>query len=504
MQVVEHDLLASAVAEFGDLAQLGAVCAAFVPSPVQVGSRERGTGFRIASVVRSSYAGRCAVGGLPRWWGSDRKVFMAGRQIGILFPDNSALARLRRVVDVANDREGHTSSCTLSFEIPDRMKTKVVLIAHGESILFAAEVEKCTRADDLRWAFSFRSVFKMRYQLRLSMVEAQLASSQRRPIKEGGGAFTDNASAKVLQFLVDHDRSLGEYLDASFGYQFSGSSSRIARMAQERDALASIIAFTGFSGLGPEGGLLSEDEKLSISERDSFLPRSGARPPREDALIEHDANNFLGWTPQASDELGVRVYSDGRDRTLRVMNVNRTLIEEDLGPDLLYYHVQRRCFVLVQYKRMVKAHAVWRYRVDEHFRDQLSKMRDLDSVCAKSADTGQFRLTAEPGFVKICKLESFDIDSLSSVSGMCMPRAQVEMHIKRFEESGESAVFSYETVKEYMTSTLFSQLVAYGYIGSSGVGTEIVAREIESALTRSGSAVVGVLDDPSGQRPSWN
>ncbi|MGK8509650.1 hypothetical protein ACRS5S_16910 [Nocardia asiatica] len=35
---IEHDLLASAIAEFGDLAeQLGGVGAAFVPSPVQVG-----------------------------------------------------------------------------------------------------------------------------------------------------------------------------------------------------------------------------------------------------------------------------------------------------------------------------------------------------------------------------------------------------------------------------------------------------------------------------------
>ncbi|MBF6352876.1 hypothetical protein IU448_28265 [Nocardia flavorosea] len=161
------------------------------------------------------------------------------------------------------------------------------------------------------------------------------------------------------------------------------------------------------------------------------------------------------------------------------MNVNRTRIEENLGPDLLYYHVQRRCFVLVQYKRMEKENAVWRYRVDDHFRDQLSKMRDLDSACAKVADRSDFRLTAEPGFVKICKLESFDIDSLSVVSGMCMPRAQVELHIGKFKETGKSAVFSYETVKDYMTSTLFSQLVAYGYVGSSDVGTDIVSREIE-------------------------
>ncbi|WP_195058779.1 hypothetical protein [Nocardia flavorosea] len=205
-------------------------------------------------------------------------------------------------MEVAEKGMRDTSSCTLSFEIYDRIKSKAVLIAHGKSILFAAEVEKCVKADDIRWAFSFRSVFKLSHPLRISMVEARLVASQRKPIKDRGGAFTDNASDKVLNLLVEYDRTLGEYIDSTFGYRFSGSSdSRTARIAQERDALASIIAFTGFPGLGPEEGLLLQEEKVDISERGSFLPRGKYVPPREDAMIEHDANNFLGWTPQPSD-----------------------------------------------------------------------------------------------------------------------------------------------------------------------------------------------------------
>ncbi len=182
------------------------------------------------------------------------------------------------------------------------------------------------------------------------------------------------------------------------------------------------------------------------------------------------------------------------------MSVNRWAIETRLGPDLIYYHVQRRSFVLVQYKRMIREGSIWRYRVDDHFRDQLRVMRDLDERCRQAGDDGRFRLLSTPSFVKICRLDDLNIDSLSMVSGMCMPREQVEVYLAH---PNSPQTFEYGIVRDYMTSTLFALLIANGYLGTGGASSDLVKQEIDNALNRRGSVLVGAFSDTSGQRPSW-
>ena len=149
---------------------------------------------------------------------------------------------------------------------------------------------------------------------------------------------------------------------------------------------------------------------------------------------------------------------------------------------------------------MVREGSTWRYRVDDHFRNQLKVMRDLDDQCRRAGDDGRFRLLSTLSFVKICRLDDLDIDSLSMVSGMCMPREQVEAHLAR---PNAPQVFEYGIVRDYMTSTLFALLVANGYLGTSGASSDLVKQEIDNALNRRGSVLVGALSDTSGQRPSW-
>ena len=264
---------------------------------------------------------------------------------------------------------------------------------------------------------------------------------------------------------------------------------RLNHVAQERDACATLL---GFAGLDLEDGFLDDKEIDELPGRVTFLPGSQDGVPREDPMIEHDAGTFLGWTPATTDTFGVRAYSDGRGKTMHIMNVNRSKIEEALGPDLLYYHVQRKSFVFVQYKRMTQEGQYWRYRVNNGFREQLEKMRELDEACLKAGTDGRFRLLPTPSFVKICRLDNLDIDSASMVSGMCMPRAQVESHIAA--QPG-AVVFDYDVIKEYFTSTLFAELVAQGYLGSSGPASDHVKAEVERSLNRAGGLVLGALDD---------
>ena len=423
---------------------------------------------------------------------------MTGRIVGIVFADG---VNQRYLEEVAAARlRGKSGDCQVSFSVRSRISARVVLIAYQGAVWFLARVDGDSRADDIRWTLSLRSVTGLNYPLELSRFKAVLKAPQRRPLSEQG-AFTKQATEVVLGVVLDHQHSLGPLLDELFAIRHVDlPEDRQVKFAQERDGIASLFSFTGFPGLLPEDGLLSDREAAELQNRDSFLPETQSGTPLEDPMVEHDANTFLGWSPSDSDKLGMRTYTDGAQRKLMVMSVNRWAIETRLGPDLIYYHVQRRSFVLVQYKRMIIEGSTWRYRADDHFRHQLKVMSDLDERCRIAGDDGRFRLLSTPSFVKICRLDALDIDSLSMVSGMCMPREQVEVYLAH---PNSPQTFEYGIVRDYMTSTLFALLIANGYLGTGGAASDLVKQEIDNALNRRGSVLVGAFSDTSGQRPSW-
>lgn len=423
---------------------------------------------------------------------------MPARIVAVLHADDSNWPYLRSRAASREDWGG-PGECRISFPGQSRVKARVALIAYQGAVRLVAGIDGDSSADDLRRTFSLRGLTALGRPLELNRIKAVLKASQRAPV-DGQAALSALASKKAVDVLIEHQPGLGPVLDELFAIRTVDiPAERRPALAQERDGIATLFGFTGFPGLMPKNNLVSDSEAAELAQRDSFLPQTQAGIPLEDPMIEHDANTFLGWTPARSDKLGVRSFTDGPERTLHVMSVNRWPIETRLGPDLIYYHVQRHSFVLVQYKRMIREGSAWRYRADEHFRSQLATMRGLDERCVQ-AGPGAFRLLATPSFVKICRLEDLDIDSLSMVSGMCMPRAQVDAHLERTD--GPTS-FDYDTTRDYLTSTLFATLVAYGYLGTSGRASDLVEREIDNALNRTGSVLVGAFSDTSGRRPTW-
>ncbi|MGK5673349.1 hypothetical protein ACSNOB_10985 [Micromonospora sp. URMC 106] len=356
-------------------------------------------------------------------------------------------------------------------------------------------IDDDSRADDIRWAFRLRELTQLKRPLEMSRLQAALRKDQRRPL-EHQGKLTDKASRAVLEVLLAEDPELDPVIGSLFGIRdIDLPAPRKTALAEERDSIASLCAFTDAPDLLPADGFLTEDEIGSISNRDSFLPAGPGITPREDPMVEHDANAFLGWTRQESDRLAVRTFTDGNGRTLQIMNVNRWPTETRIGTDLIYYHQQRRSFVLVQYKRMVPDGSSWRCRVDDHFRQQPDVMRTLDKKCGQGEPGGDYRMVPTPSFVKICQLDTLDVNSTSMISGMCMPREQVEKHLERPDAP---KYLDFHTVRDYLTSTLFAQLVALGCVGTSGSATTLVAREIELSLQRGKSVSVGLFTTNSG------
>jgi len=71
----------------------------------------------------------------------------------------------------------------------------------------------------------------------------------------------------------------------------------------------------------------------------------------EDVLIGHDSTRLPDWEPWPAERPDWLTFSNGREH-IRIGNVNRTPLENTLGIDLIYRHVEADTFVLIQYKRM--------------------------------------------------------------------------------------------------------------------------------------------------------
>jgi hypothetical protein len=422
---------------------------------------------------------------------------MGRRQLGIVFADDACINYLREVTD--RPTRGLSSDCRVSFPLRLRVGTSVVLILYQGAARFVAGVEDESRADDLRWRFSLKMLTPLGRPLDKSRLQAELKKSQQRPLEEQG-KLTDLASKAVLDLVISENPELDGVISSLFGGRdIDLPPDQKAALAEDRDSLATMCAFTGAPDLAPDNGFLTESEIRDISNRESFLPPMRGVRPREDPMVEHDASTFLGWTRRETDRLAVRKFTDGYGRTLEIMNVNRWPTETRLGTDLIYYHQQRDSFVLVQYKRMVPEGSLWRCRVDDHFRDQLDVMRGLDDDCLKKGIGHDYRMVPTPSFIKICRLDSLEVESTSMISGMYMPREQVERYVARPEAPKHIAP---ETFRDYLTSSMFAQLVALGCVGTAGAASIYIEQEIERSLQQGKAVNIGVFSDRTGRRPS--
>lgn len=359
----------------------------------------------------------------------------------------------------------------VGFPASERVGARIGLLTLDRTVHYVAGLEGETRSDPVRRSFVLRSLTTLDHPLPVQRLAAVLRTQQQRPIHEGGGAFTKAASELVLQALIEHQPSLGPLLN-----ELRSGPRMVHDPVEEqvRDSLVSAMAFTGHA---PE---LDEDDVA----------------PLEKDLIARDAREFLGWDAEETGTLGARRFSDGAGRVLKVMDVDRKAIEDTAGPDLIYYHVQRECFVLVQYKRMTKSGDKWVYRADKQLDKQLAAMTVIDQRCLKAEDpagAAPFRIVGTPSFVKICAQKTYAMESRSVAQGMCMPRRHVEWYLTR------GRTLSYEVVKDSLSSSAFAGLVALGLVGSSPAASDVIREELRATL---GRVVFAEFSDPTGARPT--
>lgn len=214
----------------------------------------------------------------------------------------------------------------------------------------------------------------------------------------------------------------------------------------------------------------------------------------EDVMISKDHGTFGAWTRGDQHKVGSVVFTrnvDGKTRSLTVLNVNRTPIEETLGVDLIYYNHHYRSFVMVQYKRMEQVEqedgrsiAVYR-PIDQSYKKELKNMvafmggRRAVPPNAPPA----FRLSSTPFFFKLCPKVVYDPLSTDAIKGMYLPLDYWQLLLSSpLTEGPRGGRFvTYGNAERYIDNSLFVRLVEDGWIGSGPIETDSL-----SALVRAG------------------
>jgi hypothetical protein len=368
---------------------------------------------------------------------------------------------------------------------------------------FLAHARSAKRAATVIRRIEVRHLHPVKPALPLEQLADQLPLGARAAV-DRSGALTRDHSEAVLDALTRLRPDLAEPVA-----RLAGESGwiRIISWArelfvQERDATN--VAFR-IAGLDPE--LIADAE---VPESDFHVPALATIPrvpAHEDHLIAHDAERFADWIGTEARHFATREFRKAGMR-LFIANVNRRPLEETLGVDLIYHHVDRDSFILVQYKKMERNGQQWAYRPDEHLRDQLMRMREVEQACADAEvqPPVDYRLSTQPCWIKLCKADPSVPSDGSLIGGMYLSREHFEwldQHPTLAVGPRGGSLFGFHNVPRYFGNTTFLQHVKDGWIGTRGTGSDLVRRQIEESQAGGRSVVFAALEedlDHSGRR----
>ncbi|MGW2790577.1 hypothetical protein ACWC9H_11700 [Streptomyces sp. NPDC001251] len=265
---------------------------------------------------------------------------------------------------------------------------------------------------------------------------------------------------------------------------------------EERDATGLALQLGGFDRSIIGEARFPDEDGATVP----VLATLPGHPAHEDHLVFHDAQRFSDWVGSDAEHLAKRLFQKG-DQKLFIANVNRLPAEDTLGIDLIYHHVNRDSFILVQYKKMQQVGAgrsEWGYRPDTDLDDQLERMGQVEEACTR-LDLDpllDYRLGPQPCWIKFCKAEQIAPRGDALIGGMYLAREHVEWlrqhpNLATGPRGGE--LFGYHTVPRYFDNTTFTQLVQDGWIGTRGKASEIIRAQIEASLNGSRSLVFAAL-----------
>jgi hypothetical protein len=244
----------------------------------------------------------------------------------------------------------------------------------------------------------------------------------------------------------------------------------------ERDAVRVALSIAG----------VNDDplDEWDGSSEGGFLASLAYDTP-EDMLVAHDPGRFPEWDALPGGRPDGIDFTNGRSH-VRVGNVNHTKLENVLGVDLIYRHIEANTTVLVQYKRMRRdGNGNWFYRPDAQLEKELARMRKVDRQQSTDDSPQTWRLYPRGCLLKLVRQpREFDPRSDRLLSGIYLPLEYLDELLaddSTLTDKGARRL-GYDTIDRYLTNGLFVALVRQGWIGTRGLTTRAVATLIDAAV----------------------
>jgi hypothetical protein len=235
--------------------------------------------------------------------------------------------------------------------------------------------------------------------------------------------------------------------------------------------------------------------------------------PDETGMIDYDSLHFRDWIGSDTDPpiprlrkftppvVAARSFGRG-DQKLIIYNANNGRVEDVNGVDLMYYNTYDKNFVMVQYKKFAPEESNEVVRPDDRLYSQLARMKKIDDKCSPGTSAADIRLHAKPCFLKLCHQEN-PADSIDMIRGMYLSREHFELILNSPAGLGPRGGRRVNeiTPSRHLDNNTFTWLLAYGWIGSCGTGSDFVREQVWKSLQQRGAVILGMH---VGERPLGN
>ncbi|MFL6076884.1 MAG: hypothetical protein ACJ73S_26115 [Mycobacteriales bacterium] len=309
------------------------------------------------------------------------------------------------------------------------------------------------------------------------------------PARTAKRALPEGSSNAVVRVLSELTGDAADLIEQASGYSAGIrqiSEARRTLLAEEKDTLGLIAEISGLGrGVGQPGRALMTPPD-EVDARRTLIETTRLGYNDEDPLIGRDMERFDGilGKPARRNARGmiIPLRSGGK---LTILNTNKRDLETTRGSDLIYYHADRHCGILVQYKRMSQDRdGGWTYRGDDQLAAQLGSMRALNPASQPGA-VGQYRLSAQPHYLKVVRPGDYDGQSMELMKGLYLPLDLVDLMCESSDDTTKGGNLRIKwdderwPTQRHLNNTDFTQLFRDGWIGSCGTTSDEIRGWLE-------------------------
>ena len=387
-----------------------------------------------------------------------------------------------------------TYSDVFSYDEIKHILTPIAFISEKPNeINFVASFKKNKTAATNKIKVSFDFVIKLGTPLTVDYIIQDCNTAMRNSIK---AVFDDNSNRiryitqnqlkAIISALHKKDENYIDQIKRILyrNIKLNNNSNREYITSTERDALGLVYRINGFTHE------IDNIKNWNVSDMATpdYLRGLATVNVREDQLIMSDMRCFGDFKVIREFMPTTCILTDGKKR-ISIMYANRTVIENNMGVDLIYHDNINRTYIFVQYKRLTERSNKYIYypSSDSSLGKELKLMSDLEMKLTK--DENDYRLNDQVFYFKFCN-ERQNIQTKELSSGFYLPKDYfLLINELQKEESGHVNI-SYDTVTRYLTNTVFIELIQYGLIGTKVNDANLISKIINELLANKKSLIL--------------